>query len=212
MRNVGGFGDDRGSVQTHELKTNTMSLRFAATITSWKAMALRTTTVHARLNRIAVSSSWSSCNNERAAVAIARCPNQQQRYLTSSSSSSILPPPTALTPEQRSTMLDKLLGFKHYSSDGWKKVADRDAITKTFHFVDFVQAWGFMSRVAKLAEEMNHHPEWYNVYNRVEVWVVVACICVFVCICDSQVPFFVCVTFSVGSYPSCGLTSCLFFS
>jgi hypothetical protein len=69
-----------------------------------------------------------------------------------------------------------------------------------------------MSRVAKLAEEMNHHPEWYNVYNRVEVWVVVACICVFVCICDSQVPFFVCVTFSVGSYPSCGLTSCLFFS
>jgi 4a-hydroxytetrahydrobiopterin dehydratase len=66
-------------------------------------------------------------------------------------------------------MLDKLLSFKRYSSDGWKKVDNRDAITKTFHFVDFVQAWGFMSRVAKLAEEMNHHPEWYNVYNRVEV-------------------------------------------
>jgi pterin-4a-carbinolamine dehydratase len=133
---------------------------------------LSTTTVHTRIKFISISSSGASCNER--AFSIVRRPQQQQqqqqqRYLSSSKSSSILPPPTALTPEQRSTILDKLLGFKHYSSDGWKKVDDRDAITKTFHFVDFCQAWGFMSRVAKLAEEMNHHPEWYNVYNRVEV-------------------------------------------
>jgi 4a-hydroxytetrahydrobiopterin dehydratase len=48
-------------------------------------------------------------------------------------------------------------------------VQDRDAITKTFHFLDFNQAWEFMSKVAVLAEEMGHHPEWFNVYNRVEV-------------------------------------------
>ena len=151
-----------------------MTLRFAM-ISSWKATALRTTTVHTRIKCISISSSGASCNER--AFSIVRCPKQQQqqqqqqqqRYLSSSTSSSILPPPTALTPEQRSTILDKLLGFKHYSSDGWKKVDNRDAITKTFHFVDFNQAWGFMSRVAKLAEEMNHHPEWYNVYNRVEV-------------------------------------------
>lgn len=40
---------------------------------------------------------------------------------------------------------------------------------KTFPFADFVQAWGFMSRAALLAEAMNHHPEWFNVYNTVRV-------------------------------------------
>lgn len=147
------------------IASTTMTLRFAM-ITSWKAMALRTTTVHTRINRISISSSGASCIER--ANSIVRHPQQQQRYLSSSTLSSNVPP-TALTPEQRSIILDKLLSFKHYSSDGWKKVDNRDAITKTFHFVDFVQAWGFMSRVAKLAEEMNHHPEWYNVYNRVEV-------------------------------------------
>jgi 4a-hydroxytetrahydrobiopterin dehydratase len=43
------------------------------------------------------------------------------------------------------------------------------ALTKVFHFLDFNQAWSFMSRVALLAEKMDHHPEWFNVYNRVEV-------------------------------------------
>jgi len=52
---------------------------------------------------------------------------------------------------------------------GWKLLDGRDAITKTFSFVDFNQAWEFMGKVAVLAEEMNHHPEWFNVYNRVEV-------------------------------------------
>ena len=41
---------------------------------------------------------------------------------------------------------------------------------REFRFGDFVEAFGFMSRAALLAEKMNHHPEWFNVYNRVEVW------------------------------------------
>jgi 4a-hydroxytetrahydrobiopterin dehydratase len=52
---------------------------------------------------------------------------------------------------------------------GWSEVEDRDAIRKTYHFSSFVEAWGFMSKVALLAEKMDHHPEWFNVYNRVEI-------------------------------------------
>jgi 4a-hydroxytetrahydrobiopterin dehydratase len=52
---------------------------------------------------------------------------------------------------------------------GWTKVPGRDAIQKTFTFRNFSQAFGFMSRVALAAEQMNHHPEWFNVYNRVDV-------------------------------------------
>lgn len=53
---------------------------------------------------------------------------------------------------------------------GWQPAAEgRDAITKTYNFVDFKQAWDFMGKSAVLAEEMNHHPEWFNVYNHVEV-------------------------------------------
>ena len=52
---------------------------------------------------------------------------------------------------------------------GWTEVAGRDAITKTFTFKNFNEAFGFMSRVALKAEAMNHHPEWFNVWNRVEV-------------------------------------------
>ncbi len=55
------------------------------------------------------------------------------------------------------------------SLSGWEMVDGRDAITKTFTFKDFNAAWGFMSRAALVAEQMNHHPEWFNVYNRVEV-------------------------------------------
>ena len=54
-------------------------------------------------------------------------------------------------------------------SHGWELTKDRNAIRKTFKFADFNQAWGFMSRCALVAEQMNHHPEWLNVYNRVEV-------------------------------------------
>ena len=52
---------------------------------------------------------------------------------------------------------------------GWQVVDDRDAITRTIKFKDFNEAWGFMNRVALVAEQMNHHPEWFNVYNRVDI-------------------------------------------
>ncbi len=51
----------------------------------------------------------------------------------------------------------------------WTRVTDRDAIARSFKFADFSEAWGFMSRVALLAERHDHHPEWSNVYNRVEI-------------------------------------------
>jgi len=49
------------------------------------------------------------------------------------------------------------------------KAKDNKSIAKTFMFTDFNQAWSFMSRSALLAEKMDHHPEWINVYNRIEV-------------------------------------------
>ena len=66
-----------------------------------------------------------------------------------------------LDPEARATALAEL--------EGWKDVPGRDAIQRTFAFPDFNAAFGFMSRVALLAEKMDHHPDWFNVYNRVEV-------------------------------------------
>lgn len=53
--------------------------------------------------------------------------------------------------------------------DGWAEVEGRDAIAKTFSFKDFNAAFGWMTRAALVAEAMNHHPEWFNVWNRVEV-------------------------------------------
>ncbi len=55
------------------------------------------------------------------------------------------------------------------SLPGWAMAEGRDAIRRAFRFADFSAAWGFMSRVALLAERMDHHPEWSNVYNRVEI-------------------------------------------
>lgn len=52
---------------------------------------------------------------------------------------------------------------------GWTEVAGRDAIAKSFKFADFNEAWGFMARVALAAEKADHHPEWFNVYNRVDI-------------------------------------------
>jgi len=53
--------------------------------------------------------------------------------------------------------------------DGWSLIEDRDAITKTFVFADFSEAFAFMTRVALAAEAMDHHPEWSNVYKKVVV-------------------------------------------
>ena len=52
---------------------------------------------------------------------------------------------------------------------GWSAAQGRDAVTKTFTFKDFNAAFGFMTRVALLADKVDHHPEWFNVYNRVEI-------------------------------------------
>jgi 4a-hydroxytetrahydrobiopterin dehydratase len=52
---------------------------------------------------------------------------------------------------------------------GWTDVPGRDAIRKNFAFADFNAAWGFMTRVALAAEKADHHPEWSNVYNKVEI-------------------------------------------
>lgn len=52
---------------------------------------------------------------------------------------------------------------------GWREVEGRDAIVKTFVFSDFNTAFGFMTRVAIQADKADHHPEWFNVYNRVEI-------------------------------------------
>jgi len=69
--------------------------------------------------------------------------------------------PAKLTGEARKVALAKLAG--------WTEVAGRDAIAKKFVFKDFNQAFGFMSRAALVAEKMDHHPEWFNVYKNVEV-------------------------------------------
>ena len=70
-------------------------------------------------------------------------------------------PVERLSDSQLNDLLDGL--------EGWEKVDGRDAIRKTFVFADFVDAFGWMSKVALTAEKMDHHPEWYNVYKTVEV-------------------------------------------
>jgi 4a-hydroxytetrahydrobiopterin dehydratase len=52
---------------------------------------------------------------------------------------------------------------------GWRLDDGRDALVREFRFADFVEAFSFMTRVALLAEKADHHPEWSNVYNRVEI-------------------------------------------
>lgn len=52
---------------------------------------------------------------------------------------------------------------------GWSAAQGRDAIVKSYRFPDFSAAWGFMSRVALKAEQLDHHPEWSNVYGKVDV-------------------------------------------
>lgn len=66
-----------------------------------------------------------------------------------------------LTEQERSTALAGL--------PSWRLIDGRDAINRSFRFKNFIEAWGFMNQVALLAEAQDHHPEWSNVYNRVEI-------------------------------------------
>ncbi|MEX2036837.1 MAG: 4a-hydroxytetrahydrobiopterin dehydratase [Xanthobacteraceae bacterium] len=66
-----------------------------------------------------------------------------------------------LTEQARADALRKL--------SGWSEVAGRDAISKKFVFKDFNAAFGFMTRAALVAEKIDHHPEWFNVYKTVDV-------------------------------------------
>ena len=66
-----------------------------------------------------------------------------------------------LTGDARKSALGKL--------SGWSETKDRDAISKKFVFADFNAAFGFMTRAALVAEKLDHHPEWFNVYKTVEV-------------------------------------------
>ena len=69
--------------------------------------------------------------------------------------------PQKLTPEARADALARL--------PSWRPTEGRNAISRQFKFADFNSAFGFMTRVAMVAEKMNHHPEWSNVWNRVDV-------------------------------------------
>jgi 4a-hydroxytetrahydrobiopterin dehydratase len=69
--------------------------------------------------------------------------------------------PTRLTDTER-TALPQML-------PGWSLVEGRGAIARDYKFRDFSEAWGFMNRVALLAESQNHHPDWSNVWNRVRI-------------------------------------------
>jgi len=69
--------------------------------------------------------------------------------------------PQKLAGEARKSALGKL--------KGWSEIEGRDAIIKKFVFADFNQAFGFMTRAALVAEQLDHHPEWFNVYKTVEV-------------------------------------------
>ena len=70
-------------------------------------------------------------------------------------------------------MTDKLEGDARAQAlsglDGWSEDEGRDAISKSFTFADFNEAFGWMTRAALAAEKMDHHPDWFNVWNRVDV-------------------------------------------
>src|SRR5262245_24470795 len=71
----------------------------------------------------------------------------------------------------RESCMSKKIGAKAALAglNGWTETPGRDAIQKSYKFADFNAAFGFMARVALKADRMDHHPEWFNVYNRVDV-------------------------------------------
>ncbi|MFN3494469.1 MAG: 4a-hydroxytetrahydrobiopterin dehydratase [Hydrogenophaga sp.] len=69
-----------------------------------------------------------------------------------------------MTPIDPSAVKDRLSSLPHWTLD-----AERRSISRSFRFQDFAQAFGFMAQMALVSEKADHHPEWFNVYNRVEV-------------------------------------------
>ncbi|KAM9348345.1 pterin-4-alpha-carbinolamine dehydratase 2 [Symphorus nematophorus] len=101
------------------------------------------------------SSSWPCCN---------RAFRLSSPLLSRNNSSSKMSSDAHwLSPADREQLVMEL------RATGWMEVEDRNAIFKELHFKTFNQAFGFMSRVALQAEKMNHHPEWFNVYNKVQI-------------------------------------------
>ncbi|KAI3388676.1 hypothetical protein SNEBB_001389 [Seison nebaliae] len=70
----------------------------------------------------------------------------------------------AFSPNERETVLTE-----EFLKNGWQYIEERDAIKKKFQFSNFIEAFSFMTSIAIKAEKMDHHPEWFNVYNRVEI-------------------------------------------
>jgi len=70
-------------------------------------------------------------------------------------------PPTKLQGENRAKALKEI--------PQWTEVVGRDAVQRKFQFQDFKEAWAWMTKIAEIADKADHHPEWFNVYNRVEV-------------------------------------------
>ena len=87
---------------------------------------------------------------------------------------SLSPQAAYATPNQKgSTMIQKLSPEEIQSTlstlKNWNLDQEKKSITRNFTFGNFIEAWGFMSKVAILAEKHDHHPEWFNVYNQVRI-------------------------------------------
>ncbi|KAL9642747.1 hypothetical protein ABK040_009824 [Willaertia magna] len=104
-------------------------------------------------NHLKQSTKWMLANN------VIRFGKQQQYYFHSNLFLNV----------KRFTVVERENALKEIPD--WKLVEEekRDVIVRNFEFKDFKEAWSFMEKVADKAEEMNHHPEWFNVYNKVNV-------------------------------------------
>lgn len=129
---------------------------------------LLTSLQHSRIINLRYTSSVCSPNLLHSSLSHRRSPNPSLLHSSPSHRrcqfASKPSPKMSLSAEDRKTHLEPLLAA------GWSMdPSGRDAIKKEFKFKDFNQAFGFMTRVAMKAEKMDHHPEWFNCYNRVDV-------------------------------------------
>src|ERR1700751_789784 len=109
------------------------------------------------------------CLRRPGMVTRARCANSS-RSASDGGRFSVM---VSIPPDMEVAMVERLVGAARHAAlreiHGWVEVEERDAFRKSYHFGNFSEAWGFMSRMALLAEKMDHPPELFNVYNRVEV-------------------------------------------